>query len=142
MERYESKSPEETAGAGRRFAKRLRGGELVLFFGGMGAGKTTFCRGMAEGLGVLDAVSSPTFAIANYYRGPVPLAHFDAWRIGGEEDLETAGFYEYLRQGAVVAVEWGEKVLEYIDTPYISVAMRQTGERQREIEIDENLIRP
>ena len=78
------------------------------FTGGLGAGKTAFCRGLAEGLGCTDPVSSPTFAIVNYYRGPRPMAHFDLYRIHTENDLAAAGFYDYLDQGAVVAAEWSE----------------------------------
>ena len=65
-------------------------------------------RGLAEGLGCTDPVSSPTFAIVNYYRGPRPMAHFDLYRIHTENDLAAAGFYDYLDQGAVVAAEWSE----------------------------------
>ena len=64
-------SREETVAAGREFAKTLPGGALIAFTGGLGAGKTAFCQGLAEGLGCTDPVSSPTFAIVNYYRGPV-----------------------------------------------------------------------
>ncbi len=76
--------------------------------GGLGAGKTAFTEGLAEGLGCTDPVTSPTFAIVNYYRGPRPLAHFDLYRISTENDLCAAGFYDYLDQGAVVAAEWSE----------------------------------
>ena len=96
-------SREETVAAGREFAKTLPGGALIAFTGGLGAGKTAFCQGLAEGLGCTDPVSSPTFAIVNYYRGPRPLAHFDLYRIHTENDLAAAGFYDYLDMGAVVA---------------------------------------
>ena len=86
-------SREETVAAGREFAKTLPGGALIAFTGGLGAGKTAFCQGLAEGLGCTDPVSSPTFAIVNYYRGPRPLAHFDLYRIHTEGDLAAAGFY-------------------------------------------------
>ena len=89
-------SREETVAAGREFAKTLPGGALIVFTGGLGAGKTAFCQGLAEGLGCTDPVSSPTFAIVNYYRGPRPLAHFDLYRIHTENDLAAAGFYDYL----------------------------------------------
>ena len=83
-------SREETVAAGREFAKTLPGGALIAFTGGLGAGKTAFCQGLAEGLGCTDPVSSPTFAIVNYYRGPRPLAHFDLYRIHTENDLAAA----------------------------------------------------
>lgn len=108
MQEYTTHSREETVALGRSFAKTLPAGALIAFTGGLGAGKTAFCQGLAEGLGCTDPVSSPTFAIVNYYRGPRPLAHFDLYRISTEEDLNAAGFYDYLDQGAVVAAEWSE----------------------------------
>ena len=77
---YETGSRAETAALGERLAKVLRSGSLVLFTGGLGAGKTAFCEGIARGLGCTDEVSSPTFAIVNVYRGPQPFAHFDMYR--------------------------------------------------------------
>ena len=91
-----------------QLAAALAPGTLVLFTGGMGAGKTTFCAGLAEGLGCTDAAASPTFSIVNVYRGPRLLAHFDLYRITSPEDLEAAGLFDYLAQGAIVAVEWSE----------------------------------
>ena len=108
MAAFITRSPGETAALGRRLAAALPGGALIAFTGGLGAGKTAFCRGLAEGLGCTDPVSSPTFAIVNYYRGPRPMAHFDLYRIHTEADLAAAGFYDYLDQGAVVACEWSE----------------------------------
>ena len=108
MTQYITHSRGETAALGRRLAAALENGRVVAFTGGLGAGKTAFCEGLAAGLGCTDPVSSPTFAIVNYYRGPRPLAHFDLYRIHAQSDLEAAGFYDYLDQGAVVAVEWSE----------------------------------
>lgn len=96
--------------AGRCPAGRL----LIAFTGGLGAGKTAFCEGLAEGLGCTDPVSSPTFAIVNYYRGPRPFAHFDLYRISTENDLCAAGFYDYLDQGAIVAAEWSENFADLL----------------------------
>ena len=108
MEEYITHSRDETVALGRRLAAELAPGSLIAFTGGLGAGKTAFCQGIAEGLGCTDPVSSPTFAIVNYYRGPRPFAHFDLYRIHTEVDLSAAGFYDYLDMGAVVAAEWSE----------------------------------
>ena len=94
MQEYMTHSREETVALGRRLAPTLAPGTLIAFTGGLGAGKTAFCQGLAEGLGCTDPVSSPTFAIVNYYRGPRPLAHFDLYRIHTENDLASAGFYD------------------------------------------------
>lgn len=108
MAEYFTHSRAETVALGRKLAARLPAGALIAFTGGLGAGKTAFCQGLAEGLGCTDPVSSPTFAIVNYYRGPRPFAHFDLYRIHTAEDLAAAGFYDYLDMGAVVAAEWSE----------------------------------
>ena len=79
MAEYITHSREETVALGRKLAAVLPDGALIAFTGGLGAGKTAFCEGLAEGLGCTDPVSSPTFAIVNYYRGPRPLAHFDLY---------------------------------------------------------------
>ncbi|HJB59460.1 MAG TPA: tRNA (adenosine(37)-N6)-threonylcarbamoyltransferase complex ATPase subunit type 1 TsaE [Candidatus Faecalibacterium faecipullorum] len=115
MAEYITHSPEETAALGRRMAAAVPGGALIAFTGGLGAGKTAFCRGLAEGLGCTDPVSSPTFAIVNYYRGPRPMAHFDLYRIHTEADLAAAGFYDYLDAGAVVAAEWSENLAPLLE---------------------------
>jgi len=73
MEEYITHSRDETVALGRRLAAELAPGSLIAFTGGLGAGKTAFCQGIAEGLGCTDPVSSPTFAIVNYYRGRGPL---------------------------------------------------------------------
>ncbi len=102
MSEFITHSRAETVALGRQLAAVLSPGTLVAFTGGLGAGKTAFCEGLADGLGCTDPVSSPTFAIVNYYRGPRPLAHFDLYRISTEADLCAAGFYDYLDEGAVV----------------------------------------
>lgn len=116
----------ETVALGQRMAQALRPGDLVAFTGGLGAGKTAFCQGLAQGLGCTDPVSSPTFAIVNYYRGPQPLAHFDLYRIHSEDDLAAAGFYDYLDEGAIVAAEWSENLADLLaaERP-IMVAIQQ-----------------
>lgn len=114
MPQYVTRSRAETVALGARLADVLQGGELIAFTGGLGAGKTAFCEGLAEGLGCTDPASSPTFAIVNYYRGPRPLAHFDLYRIHTEEDLYAAGFYDYLDQGAIVAAEWSENLADIL----------------------------
>ncbi len=127
MSRFITTSPEETRQLAKRLAKGLTGGELILFRGGLGVGKTTFCAGLAAELGCIDAVSSPTFAIVNMYRGPIPFAHFDAYRITCADDLETSGFYDYLDQGAVVAVEWSENIEQWVSPPYIEIEIASAG---------------
>ena len=137
MAEFITRSPEQTAALGRRLAQVLPGGALIAFTGGLGAGKTAFCRGLAEGLGCTDPVSSPTFAIVNYYRGPRPMAHFDLYRIHTENDLAAAGFYDYLDQGAVVAAEWSENFAGLLALEHpVRVDIRHAGGDERAITIE------
>ena len=137
MQEYTTHSRDETVALGREFAKTLPAGALIAFTGGLGAGKTAFCQGLAEGLGCTDPVSSPTFAIVNYYRGPRPLAHFDLYRISSREDLETAGLYDYLDEGAVVAAEWSENFADLLALEHpVRVDIRHAGGDERIITIE------
>lgn len=134
---YETNSREETEALGERLARSLADGALVLFTGGLGAGKTAFCAGLARGLGCTDAVSSPTFSIVNVYRGPRVFAHFDLYRISSMEDLLCAGFYDYLDGGAVVAAEWSENAAALLaGEPAVRVGIEQLGETRRRITIE------
>mgnify|MGYP000302578016 CR=1 FL=1 len=137
MSEYITHSRAETVALGARMAAVLAPGSLVAFTGGLGAGKTAFTEGLAEGLGCTDPVSSPTFAIVNYYRGPKPLAHFDLYRISTENDLCAAGFYDYLDQGAIVAAEWSENFADLLalENP-IRVDIQRVDENTRRITID------
>lgn len=99
-------SPAQTQALAERLAKLLRPGDVLAYTGPMGAGKTTFTVGLARGLGSSDWVSSPTFALVQEYRGPVPLCHFDFYRITGVDDLYATGFFDYLDGTRVLAVEW------------------------------------
>ena len=137
MAEFITHSPEETMALGRRMAAALPDGAVIAFTGGLGAGKTAFCRGLAEGLGCTDPVSSPTFAIVNYYRGPRPMAHFDLYRIHTENDLAAAGFYDYLDQGAIVAAEWSENLAPLLDQEHpIRVDIQTLDPTTRRITIE------
>jgi tRNA threonylcarbamoyladenosine biosynthesis protein TsaE len=78
----------------------LAPGSVVALYGGLGAGKTAFVRGLAEGLHITAAVSSPTFTIVNEYRGEIPLFHFDMYRLGGPDELFEIGWEDYLDRRA------------------------------------------
>lgn len=137
MEEYMTHCRRETVELGRKLASRLVPGALIAFTGGLGAGKTAMCQGIAEGLGCTDPASSPTFAIVNYYRGPRPFAHFDLYRIHTETDLAAAGFYDYLDMGAVVAVEWSENCADIIarERP-VTIDIQHLGGDDRRITIN------
>ena len=132
-----SKSETETEAAGERFARTLRPGAVVALYGGLGAGKTAFVRGMARGLGLTARVSSPTFTIVNEYPGQRELYHFDMYRLGSAEELFDIGWEDYLRRGGVCAVEWSENVADAFEGDEITVRIEKTGDSERVITIEE-----
>ena len=110
MKIVETKSPEETQALARKIAQSLEPGEVILLEGDLGAGKTTFIQGLAQGLGVSEDyyVSSPTFALINEYPGRITLFHVDLYRLEPEE-VEDLGLEDLLNQG-VIAIEWAERL--------------------------------
>jgi tRNA threonylcarbamoyladenosine biosynthesis protein TsaE len=103
-------SPAETEAAGERLGATLRVGDLLLLKGDLGAGKTTFVRGVARGCGSSAPVASPTFQLVRVYAGRVQLAHVDLYRLATSAELGDLGLEELLDQGAVV-VEWGDRLV-------------------------------
>jgi tRNA threonylcarbamoyladenosine biosynthesis protein TsaE len=104
-----SGSPAETERAGTLLGERLRPGDVVLLTGELGAGKTTFVRGVARGTGSQADVASPTFQLVRIYPGRVQLAHVDLYRVENLAELRDLGLEELAQDGAVV-VEWGERL--------------------------------
>jgi tRNA threonylcarbamoyladenosine biosynthesis protein TsaE len=106
-----TQSENETAAVGRDLASRLSAGDVVLLYGDLGAGKTAFVRGLAEGLGVPPAeVSSPTFTLVQEYRGGrVTLVHVDLYRLNDSREIEDLGLDE-MAAGAVLTIEWADKL--------------------------------
>ena len=104
-----SNSAAETERAGILLGERLRAGDVVLLTGELGAGKTTYVRGVAQGAGSKAPVASPTFQLVRLYPGRVQLAHIDLYRVENSSELRDLGLEELAQQGAVV-VEWGERL--------------------------------
>ncbi|MEV6017319.1 MULTISPECIES: tRNA (adenosine(37)-N6)-threonylcarbamoyltransferase complex ATPase subunit type 1 TsaE [unclassified Streptomyces] len=130
-------SPEQMQELGRRLAKLLRAGDLVMLNGELGAGKTTLTRGLGEGLGVRGAVTSPTFVIARVHPslgdGP-PLVHVDAYRLGGGLDEMEDLDLDVSLSDSVIVVEWGEgKVEELTDDRLHVVIHRAVGDTTDEV---------
>ncbi len=132
---FTANSPEETIEIGRQIGSRLTGGEIIAYKGGLGAGKTTFTRGLSLGMGLGDDVSSPTFAIVNEYRksGRLTLYHFDMYRINGRESLESTGFFDYISDDGVIAAEWSENIEDELDEGTIEIRFEKLDENRRRI---------
>ncbi len=139
MIRIITKSPEETVKTAEKLGRLLKPGDLIAYRGGLGAGKTTFTRGLAIGLGMGDNVSSPTFALVNEYTGNgISLFHFDMYRISCEEDLESSGFYDYDFQDNIAAVEWSENIAYAMPENTIYITINTLSDLEREIVIEED----
>lgn len=96
-------------------------------------GKTAFVRGMARGFGLEAQVSSPTFALVNEYGGQPPFVHFDMYRVSGWDDLMTTGFFDYLDSGAVMAVEWSERIESALPDDAVRVSFERLDDNIRRI---------
>jgi tRNA threonylcarbamoyladenosine biosynthesis protein TsaE len=128
---FHSKTPEETEQYGETLAKKLRAGDTVWLYGDLGAGKTALVRGLARGLGVTGRVTSPTYALVNVYEGSLTLAHYDAYRLEGFDDLIGAGWDEY--EAGVRVVEWGERAGE--DAVGVCVMLEDINETERALSL-------
>ena len=131
-------SADETQALGQRLAKRLLPGDVIAYFGDLGAGKTALTRGIAQGLGVTDLVTSPTYTIVNeYLTGRIPLFHFDMYRLGSSDELFDIGWEDYLARGGVCAVEWSENVEDALrDAIHITIEKEPLEPDTRRITIE------
>ena len=130
-----TRSEEETATVGRELASTLSAGDVLLLYGDLGAGKTAFVRGLAEGLGVpRDEVSSPTFTLIQEYRGGrLPLFHVDLYRIEDPREFVELGLDEIAEEG-VLAIEWADRYPSPPDAT-VRVSIEHAGESERRVVI-------
>ena len=129
-------SPEQTERIGAALGAILTPGTILAYEGDLGAGKTAFTRGLAQGPGATDMVTSPTYTIVNeYLSGRLPLFHFDMYRLASADDLWDIGWEDYLDRGGVCAVEWSENVTDAMEGA-IRVRIEKTGEESRRIIIE------
>ena len=111
--------------------------KIFLFYGDMGAGKTTFIKSICQKLGVDDTVSSPTFSIVNEYASPAgPVFHFDFYRLKTETEAMDLGFEEYLYSGNYCFIEWPEKVPNLLPDHAVNVRITITGDQERQLKIE------
>ena len=127
-----SASSAETESLGKKIASILSGNETIALFGNLGAGKTAFTRGLCEGLGVTDGVSSPTFAIVNVYNGKYPVYHFDMYRITDADDLFSTGYYDYIGNGVIV-IEWSENIESELESDAIRIRIKKNDDENKRL---------
>ncbi len=131
MANFISKSREETLAFAESYAKTLRGGDVVLLDGDMGAGKTVFTKGVAKGLGIEEEVTSPTYAYMNDYDGR--LFHYDCYRIESVEQAERLGLGDYFDMGGICIVEWAQNIAPLLPRVVKRVTIKKLSENEREI---------
>lgn len=135
MKKFISKNQRQTNEIAKEFVKTLRVGDIVLLQGDLGAGKTTFVKGIVSALqGNPDEVTSPTFTILNEYDLPqFPIYHFDLYRLSSPNELYNIGYEEYFYGDGVCFVEWPERAEEFFDNNVKVIRINKIGENQREI---------
>lgn len=133
---FSSGSPADTLEIAGALGGALRSGDVVALTGDLGAGKTLFCKGVGEALGIpAERIVSPTFTIVTEHAGPVPLTHIDVYRLSGARDADEIGMRELLSGDGVCLVEWAEKIAELLPTDCIQVTFTISGDDRREIAI-------
>ncbi|MDO4478421.1 MAG: tRNA (adenosine(37)-N6)-threonylcarbamoyltransferase complex ATPase subunit type 1 TsaE [Lachnospiraceae bacterium] len=133
---YVSHSSEETKAFGRKLAEAAKKGEVYALIGNLGAGKTVLAKGFAEGIGITEAVSSPTFTILQEYdEGRLPFYHFDVYRIDDPVEMDEIGFEDYLDGDGVCLVEWADEVRELMPADTIRIEIERAPELGDDIRI-------
>ena len=127
---YISQSAKETFKIAKEYAATLKKGDVVLFFGDLGAGKTEFIKGVCEYFGI-KGVTSPTYAYLNVYADFI--YHYDFYRFSSEEEAEVLGLTDYFNKDNICLVEWPEKVLGVLPQTAKKVIIEKTGENRRKI---------
>ena len=141
MQQYTSSSPEATREFARKLASFLIVGDVVLLQGDLGAGKTEFVKGLAEGLKVTERVTSPTFTLMNLYQGTMPVYHFDLYRLDDSEELINIGFEEFIGGDGVAVIEWPDLFPTEMPDEYVKVELlpgKNPTERSLQIETKGN----
>ncbi|MSR94385.1 tRNA (adenosine(37)-N6)-threonylcarbamoyltransferase complex ATPase subunit type 1 TsaE [Clostridiaceae bacterium 68-1-5] len=126
----ESRSERDTVELGRSLGRQAKPGQVFTLTGDLGTGKTVFTKGMAEGLGITETVSSPTFTIVQVYEeGRLPFYHFDVYRIGDVEEMDEIGFEEYIYGEGVSLIEWADLIREILPAHYTEIRIEKDLEK-------------
>ena len=125
-----SKSPEDTFAFGKQIGESVAPGSVLTLVGDLGVGKTVFTQGLAEGLGISDAVNSPTFTIVQIYEeGRIPLYHLDVYRIGDISEMDEIGYEDYFYGDGVCLIEWANLIEELLTERYVEIRIEKNLEK-------------
>jgi tRNA threonylcarbamoyladenosine biosynthesis protein TsaE len=131
---FKTDTPEQTLDFAEKLGSVLQPRDLITLEGDLGAGKTTFTKGLAKGLGVTKTVNSPTFTIIKEYKGRLPLYHMDVYRV--EDSFEDLGFEEYFEGEGVTVVEWAKLIEEQLPKERLEIKLFHEGDSNRRIELE------
>ena len=132
---FNSKSPSETIRIGKTIGSSLQAGDVVALMGELGAGKTQFIKGLAQGVGVGKSVyvSSPSFTLINEYKGEIPFYHIDLYRLEEEKEAEELGLEEYFHGEGITAIEWADRIPSLLPSELLRVQIHYIGKQTRSI---------
>jgi tRNA threonylcarbamoyladenosine biosynthesis protein TsaE len=133
-----TRSAAETQEIGARLAQFLQPGYIVLLEGNLGAGKTTFTKGLARGLGIDGYVNSPTFTLVNEYAGRLPLYHMDCYRLENGQEAIAFGIEEYLYGDGVCVIEWYERIADILPAEWLKIRLAHVTEDERQLSFEAN----
>ena len=124
-----SANEEELQHLGQQLASVLQAGDVLILSGDLGAGKTTFTKGLAKGLGINQMIKSPTYTIVREYEGRLPLYHLDVYRIG--QDPDSIDLDDFLFGGGVTVIEWGQLLEEVLPDDYLQISIFPEADGRR-----------
>ncbi|MBO4374476.1 MAG: tRNA (adenosine(37)-N6)-threonylcarbamoyltransferase complex ATPase subunit type 1 TsaE [Lachnospiraceae bacterium] len=140
---FESMTEKATFEYARAMGKQAKAGDVIALTGEMGAGKTVFAKGFADGLGISETVSSPTFTLVQIYDdGRLPLYHFDVYRIADESEMDETGFEDYISGEGITLVEWADRIQDMMPDNTIWIRMYKDPEVDmdyRRLEIEDTV---
>lgn len=123
---YKVNSASELIAFGDKIGRRLKSGDILILTGDLGTGKTTFTKGLAQGLGVKQMIKSPTYTIVREYDGRLPLYHLDVYRIG--DDPDSIDLDSFLFGDGVTVIEWGELMENHLPQDYVQLSLSLDGQ--------------
>ena len=129
---------DETLDFAEKLAKQIIAPKIIVLSGDLGAGKTTFSKGFAKGLGISETITSPTFTLLNEYSGDKNLYHFDMYRLSSKEEAYELGFENYFENNdGIILVEWAENVKGLFTPPYLKVLIEKIDKNKRKFTLEE-----
>ena len=136
MDKFITKSEQETIEFAQQFAKKLKTGNIILLIGELGSGKTKFVQGILKHFGLEDEISSPTFTIVNEYTSDnINIYHFDVYRLADSDEFYAMGGEEYFSKG-ICLIEWGEIIEDILPKPYTKIVFKKDSDNPNIRELD------